>query len=636
MMVRLDISVGPVQGFVAQSRRTRDLWGSSYLLSFLAGSAMRGAELAGGRIVRPDVEHDPLYRCIRGEREGEAPHIGSLPNRFAIELNGDPPEVAHAAQEALHRAWHRVCRAVWGRFVEHAYSLGNGTDTIWNRQVNDFWEISWTAGDPASNGGLLARRKRWRITTASDEHGDKCTVMHDLQELSGYVGAESPECHERQREFWNCIRERTGPLDLLDTTERLCSIAIVKRLFAKVSKEALGWEVDSSHWPSTVHIGAVPWLQDVVSTAPEKARKFADSVRNQSARPTDAFVENYPPFKGLDAPTAGDFLKLDPNWFYRDFVASQQPVHPTGNEVGTALVRQLEAIYRTKDHSKNSPLGQPASFYGLLLADGDRLGSLVGRIGSGRVGQALAEFTQAVQGIVREHDGVTVYAGGDDVLAMLPVRQALACAAALSEKYRKAFKSESEATLSAAVVFGHIRLPLQTVIGECHRLLDAVAKDENGRDSLAVAVLKRSGLNCQWVTTWERMNHLGVSGSAVTMIDQLTARISTDMADPSLPSTLIYRIKQTLSRLCDLDRWTPGNWCSLPDELNIHSFIRAEVFDGLTGRSSENADRHSAELADLVATIMRRSPAWRNGDGLGIDALLLARFLADPTSEEFD
>ena len=241
-----------------------------------------------------------------------------------------------------------------------------------------------------------------------------------------------------------------------------------------------------------------------------------------------------------------------------------------------------------------------------------------------------------MQGIVREHDGVTVYAGGDDVLAMLPVRQALACAAALSEKYRKAFKSESEATLSAAVVFGHIRLPLQTVIGECHRLLDAVAKDENGRDSLAVAVLKRSGLNCQWVTTWERMNHLGVSGSAVTMIDQLTARISTDMADPSLPSALIYRIKQTLSRLCDLDRWTPGNWCSLPDELNIHSFIRAEVFDGLTGRASENADRHSAELADLVATIMRRSPAWRNGDGLGIDALLLARFLADPTSEEFD
>ena len=35
-MTRLDISIGPVQGFVSQSRRTRDLWGSSYLLSFLS------------------------------------------------------------------------------------------------------------------------------------------------------------------------------------------------------------------------------------------------------------------------------------------------------------------------------------------------------------------------------------------------------------------------------------------------------------------------------------------------------------------------------------------------------------------------------------------------------------------------
>lgn len=61
MTMRLDISIGPVQGFVAQSRRTRDLWGSSYLLSFLAAHAMHGAQQAGGRIIRPVVGKDPLY-----------------------------------------------------------------------------------------------------------------------------------------------------------------------------------------------------------------------------------------------------------------------------------------------------------------------------------------------------------------------------------------------------------------------------------------------------------------------------------------------------------------------------------------------------------------------------------------------
>ena len=38
---RLYFTIGPVQTFVAQSRRTRDLWASSYLLSHLADVAMR-------------------------------------------------------------------------------------------------------------------------------------------------------------------------------------------------------------------------------------------------------------------------------------------------------------------------------------------------------------------------------------------------------------------------------------------------------------------------------------------------------------------------------------------------------------------------------------------------------------------
>ena len=50
---RLDISVGPVQGFVSQSRRTRDLWGSSYLLSFLSAHAMRGARGESRGTARP-------------------------------------------------------------------------------------------------------------------------------------------------------------------------------------------------------------------------------------------------------------------------------------------------------------------------------------------------------------------------------------------------------------------------------------------------------------------------------------------------------------------------------------------------------------------------------------------------------
>lgn len=48
-------TIGPVQGFVAQARRTRDLWAGSFLLSWLAGQAMAAVFNQGGTITFPDV-----------------------------------------------------------------------------------------------------------------------------------------------------------------------------------------------------------------------------------------------------------------------------------------------------------------------------------------------------------------------------------------------------------------------------------------------------------------------------------------------------------------------------------------------------------------------------------------------------
>ena len=485
MTTRLDISIGPVQGFVAQSRRTRDLWGSSYLLAFLSAHAMRGANEAGGKIIQPVVDNDRLYRWVSGQREGEPPRIGSVPNHFVVEVGGDARSVAHAGERSLNNAWVRVCRAVWEQFVEHVCPAGEGTEDIWNRQTDGFWEVMWTAGPSNAGSGLLARRKHWRTHRPPDEPGDKCTVMPELQELSGHLRAEG-----RDR-FWEWVRSRLGPLDLRDK-ERLCAIALVKRLFPKVAPAALGWEVDTSHWPSTVYVGAVPWIRRVKSVAPEEGRKYADAVRDNV--PQNVLAERHPPFAGLNDSAAGDFSKLDANYFLRDWVQDKRrcPLADSAAD-GTRdeLVRQLETLYDAED--EDGRLGPPPAFYALLLADGDRLGELVSVLDGQRVGEALAAFTGEVRRIVEDHYGVTVYAGGDDVLAMLPVLNALTCAEALSERYRNAFAdtdARGDATLSAAVVFPHMRLPLNYALGEAHRLLDTVAKDDNGRNSLAAAVLK--------------------------------------------------------------------------------------------------------------------------------------------------
>ena len=631
MTMRLDISVGPVQGFVAQSRRTRDLWGSSYLLSFLSAHAMRGAQQAGGRIIQPVVDDDPLYRWVCGSRKGEAPRVGSLPNHFVVEVNSDAPAAAQASIRALDAAWKQVCNAVWERFVEHACPDGNGTDPIWNRQVGAFWETMWTAGE--AEGGLLARRKYWRGRSLPDEPGDKCTVMHDFQELSGYVRAKSVESRKKQDRFWDCVRRRLGLLDLQDN-ERLCAVALVKRLFShpKVVTEALGWEVDRSHWPSTVYVGAVPWIRQAASAAPQQSRQYAEAVRESADN--DVLAERRPPFAGLSDTAAGDFPKLDASYFHREFIRDKQrcPLAAGADDARDKLSQLLRDVYDAKT-KEGLPLGPPPKFYALLLADGDRLGRLVGRLGGASVGHALSSFTREVPPIVKDHDGVTVYAGGDDVLAMLPVLRALACAASLSSAYRAAFAEKPGATLSAAVVFAPVRLPLNAALDESHRLLDDAAKEANGRNSLAVGVIKRGGLHCQWTTTWDRKYPDGSSTDSVQLLEDMVAHLKKSVTDPGLSSALIYRIRETLSLLCGRPRWEPGVWGQLPAVLDVRALLHAEIFRSLTGSSVENAETQADELAGFVWNILGPS---RTTDGqvkvieAGIDALLLARFLSSP------
>ena len=666
--MRLDVSIGPVQPFVAQSRRTRDLWASSYLLSFLAAHAAHGAVAAGGRIVQPIIDDDRLYRWVTGYREGDAPQIGSVPNHFVAEVDGNGVAVARAAVHALEVAWQRVCDAVWIRFVDHACNAGEGTDRIWQRQIRAFWDVTWTVADAAAGSGLLARRKHWRSQRPPNEPGDKCTVMHDLQELSGCVRAENRGSRQQQDGFWNQLRERSGPLDLRDH-ERLCAIALVKRLFPRVAQAALDWPLDASHWPSTVYVGAVPWLRRALGTAPASTRRYAETV--QELAPHDALAERRPPFTGLDEMAAGDFPRLDANYLHREFVRSERlcplavdtadttsrslaqenrvpPANdgshddtPAGpRDARDTLDRLLTTIYDAKDES-GCRLGTPPSFYALLLADGDRLGRLVGKLGGKPVGRALLAFTSLVPRIVRKCDGLTVYAGGDDVLAMLPVPRALECATSLSSAYSDAFadidaadETRATATLSAAVAFAHVRLPLGAVITEAHRLLDDVAKDANGRDSLAVGVLKPGGLNCQWVTAWTGPGDN--ASSAALALARLTRRLEQGAEDAAFSSALVYRIRDTLTRLCGWPAWSPGDWGVLPADLDIGAFLRAEILQSLTGRSVEDAETGADELTDLVQKLLRRArtPTAEDrstgADEVGIDALLLARFLADP------
>ncbi len=638
MKTRLEFAIGPVQGFVAQSRRTRDLWGSSYLLSFLSAHAILGASrVDGARIVHPLVENDPMFRWVRGEGgDGGPPTVGSIPNQFAAEVDGDPVEAARAAGKAFRAAWDRICDVVWERFVAHAEHLGQGTRAIWDRQVQSFWELSWVAGE-AGEQGLLARRKMWRSHVHPDEPGDKCTVMPRYQELSGFVRARGEQDREPQDAFWEKMRQRTGPLDLRED-EQLSAIALVKRLYPKVSREALGWKVDRSRWPSVAYLAAIPWIREVLASIPGEAEEYAGALQDSVAA---LHAERIEPFHGMDSRSAGGFAALDASCFFQGFLRDERicPLEPGASR--DDLVTMLGKLYGSSG-SAGERIGPPSPFYALLLADGDQLGRLVNRLGSERVGRALAEFTSRVERTVRSHDGVTVYAGGDDVLAILPVKTALECARGLRKAYSAAFGALEEGmeppTLSAAVVFAHMRLGLMAVIGEAHRLLDDVAKDGNGRNSLAVGLLKRGGLNAQWVSAWSRPTGDGAAIDAVDAVTAVTGSLGKVEGDPGLSSSLLYRLRESLGLLCGWPQWETGEWGKVPKDVDLSAYIRAEILHSLdvsgAGADPDMVDRLSSEVLELLRWAPAGGGQKDSNPRIGFDGLLIARFLAGGGREE--
>jgi CRISPR-associated protein Cmr2 len=632
MTWEIDFSIGPVQGFVAQSRRTRDLWGSSYLLSYLSAHAMRGAVAAGGGIVRPRVDRDRLYQWVTGNLPGPPPRIGTVPNHFVIEADA-AEAVAAAATEALREAWRQVTDAVWQDVVRPASHLGVGTEAIWRRQLDSYWEIVWVAAPKGKVDGLLARRKHWRTHRLPDEPGDKCTVMSDYQELSGHVRATGGAAG--QDAFWNAVRDRAGALELRKDEERLCAPALVKRFFAKCDRKAIGGELDVDQWPSTVYIGAVPWLHEVRQRAADQADRYARALRQAAVPGT---IRRRVPLAELRGAEPEDFLKLDANYYHRGRVAVPRLCPLNTGSARPELVKLLEQVYQAVGSG-------PPVYYALLLADGDSLGSLVAEVGADPVGEALATFGAQVDGVVEAHHGITVYAGGDDVLAMLPVRDALACADQLATAYAAAFAQVTSrpATLSAAVLFTHVRVPIGGALSQAHRLLDDVAKAANGRDSLVAAVLKPGGLHSQWVTSWIRTYPDGRRLRAVGQLAKLAEEMAHDGAGRGFSASLLQQMRGALEVLCGLRRWEPGRTGALPDDLDLAAYVRAELVDSWDDRLAGEPEPRLTELTSLVVDLLAPSPGTRDAQGTpvgvdihraGTDSLMLARFVAGGGREE--
>lgn len=633
------LTLWPVQEFVAQARRTRDFWAGSFLLSWLSATALQTVRALGGRIVFPDYDQNFLD-WLTGKAPGNGAHAsprqGNMPNRFLAEVPAsfDAPAVA----ESVRTAFRELAEAVWKHDFAHAglpAPLRESARRIWERQIDGFWHVSWALTDtPESN--ILDRRKNWRSHHAPEEPGVKCMMMDGWQELSGAIRPNAPE----RDAFWNALRHATGSTLDLRAGEALCAIAYVKRRFPRVFHDLRvedmpgGWTLHG--WllepgvPSVAWIAAAPWwaevirAEDVSRQALERvidAASAIDADYGESDSDLRCVREAYEIREARLRAEGGSLrgfrrlTKLDGSVFFlEDLQLREREGMSEAQE--REMIRALAALGK----------GKPAPFYAILLMDGDSLGKHMSSPElQPLISRSLKRFTEAVPRLVDEHSGFLIYAGGDDVLALLPLDTTLPCAAAIRQSYLDAFDGSGiPATISAAVEFVHIKRPLNRVLNHAHHLLDDVAKEGRGRDAIAVRVTKPGGEHLVWAQPWK----IALDDAGQPVVGALAARFAEESRlSEGFSSKFFYRIRERFALMEGTKDAPP-----LPEPVQ-RALLATDYLNSAENRSRLSFAEAEASIAELLrqCTPHRRNPddgSITSEGRIAVDGALLVRFLA--------
>jgi CRISPR-associated protein Cmr2 len=388
--------IGPVQTFIAQARRTQDLFVGSYILSALARAGITEArKLPGFKPIFPVIDQ------AVSERAG-------VPHRFAFLCDADPKSAAERVRTAIQMEWLQAFADPVFRFVTKAVGEGDWQATF-ERQKLNWMEFYWASieatGDHAEVykkvSAALAQRKYARTFHQADEPGVKCTL----------TGAQSAlELN------WGELRRALYDDDgiILRPNERLGTLALIKRLAAK-AREYESIEIpDFERFPST----------DDIASGKQTKQSGQNGARASNQRGKE--VTGY--------------LAV---------------LHMDGDQMG----KQLSELKSPESHQEFS--------------------------------KKLDGFAKEARNIVKNHGGETgvlVYAGGDDVLALLPLQNALRCALELHDQ----FTALTGCKASAGIAITPANLPLDRAL-ELSREAEETAKEQYGRNAVVVTEAHGTG-----------------------------------------------------------------------------------------------------------------------------------------------
>lgn len=492
-------TIGPVQDFIAAAKRCRDLWFGSWLLSELSKAAAQAVATF------PGVGHRALiFPHVAVPQDLQPGSELSVANKIVAALpEGVPPDaVALACRQQIAARLHGLRDEAFDPHRIDTAAQRHFDRTLADRQLDDLIEAQWVSVPYTADGYAAARREAEELLTSakhtrlwapvawadtrpkSSVDGLRESVIDDQVHASSHRG-------ER-------LRGRLG----LDEREHLCGVGMLKRHGRRLDPRD---GPDHSHkFFSTPHLAAGPLLDRIhdLSLDPETKHRveqrwalYLNALKANGAWHDETVPPRWhtPILGGHDGQllfegrVAERFEHLDEK-ARRDAVKAVLP----------SLRALLDAI----------GAGPPSPYIAILVADGDRIGEAINRQRSPedhrRLSAALDGFSRSTRQIVEDTHGQLIYAGGDDVLAFVPLHRAVDCAQKLRDRFAAALADLGDngqtPTLSVGIGICHFMQPLTHSLNVAR---DAEQLAKRRRNSLAITVDKRSGAPVSVCGTWD-------------------------------------------------------------------------------------------------------------------------------------
>jgi CRISPR-associated protein Cmr2 len=469
----LIFTFSPIQPFIAEARRTSDLYAASKILSKLARAVGEYLQSQG----------DLIYPAKIG---------GDVPNKLVVQVPWDQAgKIAEDAERVLKKNWQEEADTAVGFFkqkklVPFSSAHQDQWMKIWKRQIHDFWEHYWAVAKikdgkyqeayAEANRGLEAA-KRTRSFASKQEAGLKDT-------LSGRRSA----LHTKDldgRDYWVQIAQSPAVFNARlrpDGRERLDAIGLVKRF------GGIGMDF-GARFPSTSSVAST-WFLEAVRGKPE-LEQYREAV--------EVLLDDHLHKVNSDPewPYDGDLFykeELEPKRLHDSYGIEESKI--SGKALNQAK-EKLTALLK----ASSVPLDR---YYAILVFDGDNMGEHIAACQGKRDHQDLSEmisqFAASVEEIVEKPScqGRLVYAGGDDVLALAPLSSALPMAQELATTFTKIIP---DATASGGLAIVHHLYPLGSAL-KAARAAEKSAKSVDSKNALAVRVLKRSGETTETRSKW--------------------------------------------------------------------------------------------------------------------------------------